>query len=1021
MKEQSTNQQCTERRIGIEIDQLSNSSDTRPLKRSRLEPTVDNDLLSSVTNGPTTRGLPIISNLPLPHYNNYNSIFNKVCSIGSETPQFTTTSRATSVLPTAQILTPESSSKQQEIVDLTSDNSDDDCVIDEEETNRNLCWGMIKSLVLVLYPRPSCSGQGEEEVELRREGTRLKNQAVIRVTKNGDSFGVVEQELANVLAPLMDENLVWTEASIPKNLSSSEMMIPLHIVLYGRPGNTEIVSTHLAERKVYLTDPIVYNVATRYSNPHNSPHGCISQLNKNGNNQYRGYQGSYGNTTTMSPEEMKNQIDKVFNSLMNAENIPEAQPDPRLITPLYKHQKQALYFLLEREKYNDFTNDETNALTSLWRTGTSAGRHTVYYNVITNKETSEKPQMRGGIVADDMGLGKTIQILALILSTQNEALNFCQNSDEICFSKTTIETTSTLDSHITVSNHNLSNKSHSSSIFSNQDHLIRSRGTLIICPLSAVSNWEEQLSSHVQEGALSLYVYHGGSRISDPSLLVNYDIVITTYNVSGTEYSKQSRENSSIPSALQKINWFRIVLDEAHIIRDVNTVQSKAAHSLTAERRWCLTGTPIQNKVDDLFALIKFLHMHPFDEKDKWNYYISRPIKSIDLVGISRLQILMKCITLRRTKVHDGKPLLSLPPRNFYIRYLELNEYERKLYDKIYCSQAEQFKRLEQQNNIMQHYVSILQSILRLRQICAHFALVKESELLDDFGDKPVSDGLTHARGMILLNLVRENGMDQCGSCMQELAQTSIVTKCEHLFCMECATKVMGDILVSTNSITNSCKSPAFVACPSCEHILGTSDVLEINDSKNFENNYQLRADREKNIHSTKVEALVTDLLQAKVDGIKSVVFSQWTRMLDLIEDALKEKNILFTRLDGTMTRAERTHNMDVFKRKFDVSVILVSLKAGCVGLNLTSAQRVYLMDPFWNPSVESQAIDRIHRLGQTSPVDIIKFIIRNSVEEGILERQRRKLELAKLTLSKKLSKEEIAKRRLEDLKILFK
>ncbi|CAG8528954.1 2272_t:CDS:10 [Cetraspora pellucida] len=1000
MKEQSKNQRCTEKRIGIEIDQLSNSSDTRPLKRSRLESTVDSHLLSlTIANDPSTRGPPIISNLPLLHYNNYNPVFNKVYSIGSVTSQFTPTSRTTSVLPTAQIPAPvSSSSKQKEIVDLTSDNSDDDCVIDEEETNRNLCWGMIKSLVLVLYPRPSCNGQDEEVVELKREGTRLKNQAVIRVTKNGESFGVVEQELANVLAPLMDENLMWTEASIPKNLSSSEMMIPLHIVLYGRPGNTEIVSTHLAERNVRLTDPIIYNVATRYSNPHNLLHGSISQLSKNVNNSYRSYQETYRNTTTRSPEEMKNQIDKVFNSLMNAENIPEAQPDPRLITPLYKHQKQALYFLLEREKYNDFTNDETNALTSLWRTGTSAGRHTVYYNVITNKETNEKPQMRGGIVADDMGLGKTIQIIALILSTQSEAHSFCQNSDEACPSNAMIET-SKFGAHLSDS---LASKSLT---FSKQDPLIRSRGTLIVCPLSTVSNWEEQLSSHVQEGALSLYVYHGGARISDPSLLVNYDVVITTYNVSGTEYSKQSRENCSIPSALQKIHWFRIVLDEAHIIKDVNTVQSKAAYSLEAERRWCLTGTPIQNRVDDLYALIKFLHMHPFDERDNWNKYISRPIKSIDFVGISRLQILMKCITLRRTKSHNGKPLLSLPPRNDCIRYLELNEYERKLYDKIRCSQAEQFRRLEEQNNIMQHYVNILQSFLRLRQICAHFALIKETELQDDFEDKTVNDGLTPKRGMMLLNLIRESGMDQCGSCMQELAQTSIVTKCEHFFCMECATRVMGDILVSINSITNSCKSPAFVACPSCGFTLGTSDVLEVNDSKNFENNCRLKTNREKNVHSTKVEALVTDLLQAKVDGIKSVVFSQWTRMLDLIEDALNEKNILFTRLDGTMTRAERTQNMDIFKQENDVSVILVSLKAGGVG----------------NPSVENQAIDRIHRLGQTSAVDTIRFIIRDSVEERILEMQRRKLELAELTLSKKLSKQEIAKRRLEDLKMLFK
>ncbi len=103
-------------------------------------------------------------------------------------------------------------------------------------------------------------------------------------------------------------------------------MIPLHIVLYGRPGNSEIVSSHLAERKVILTDPIVYNVETRYLNPHNPPPGSV-YLNKNNQKVYKEYSGgSSGTTATRSPEDMKNQMDKVFNSLMTAENIPELDP-----------------------------------------------------------------------------------------------------------------------------------------------------------------------------------------------------------------------------------------------------------------------------------------------------------------------------------------------------------------------------------------------------------------------------------------------------------------------------------------------------------------------------------------------------------------------------------------------------------------------------------------------------------------------------------------------------------------------
>jgi SNF2 family DNA or RNA helicase len=156
-------------------------------------------------------------------------------------------------------------------------------------------------------------------------------------------------------------------------------------------------------------------------------------------------------------------------------------------------------------------------------------------------------------------------------------------------------------------------------------------------------------------------------------------------------------------------------------------------------------------------------------------------------------------------------------------------------------------------------------------------------------------------------------------------------------------------------------------------------------------------------------------------DGpVKTIVFSQWTTMLDKIEDALELANIRFERLDGTMKRDDRVKAMDALKYDPRCEVLLVSLKAGGVGLNLTAASRVYLMDPYWNPAVENQAVDRVHRLGQTRPVVTIKFIIENTIEDRLLKVQKRKEALANMTLGQGASKAEVVQRRLDELRALF-
>jgi len=176
---------------------------------------------------------------------------------------------------------------------------------------------------------------------------------------------------------------------------------------------------------------------------------------------------------------------------------------------------------------------------------------------------------------------------------------------------------------------------------------------------------------------------------------------------------------------------------------------------------------------------------------------------------------------------------------------------------------------------------------------------------------------------------------------------------------------------------------------------------------------------------SSKLQVLMNDLetLQEKSQGLgkplKSVVFSQWTSMLDLVEIELKKRKMGYTRLDGSMKRIDRTNAIVSFQCNPETVVMLVSIKAGGVGLNLTAASNVFVFEPAWNPAIEQQAIDRVHRLGQTSDVEVVRYIAKDSIEENMVQLQQKKKELADL-VNKKQTKESLTTDRLKDLRMLF-
>ncbi|KAJ3032043.1 UNVERIFIED_CONTAM: hypothetical protein HDU68_008076 [Siphonaria sp. JEL0065] len=560
--------------------------------------------------------------------------------------------------------------------------------------------------------------------------------------------------------------------------------------------------------------------------------------------------------------------------------------------------------------------------------------------------------------------------------------------------------------------------------------LYPSQGTLIVCPLSTVQNWEEQFGAHVKPNTVKICVYHGPNRLQDPKELAKYDIVITTYNLLSIEYGKDIKSGSmsvknsggayndvthtpiTVNSTLQLVKWYRIVLDEAHIIKDPNTAQSKAACSLTGERRWALTGTPIQNKLDDLFSLIKFLRIQPFCNKSSWNTFISKPIKfATNSIGVDRLQTLMKSITLRRTKQQkiNGKPILTLPERRDAIQYLDLAPTEQELYDKVHSKGRAFYHQLRDSGNVMQHYVHLLEIILRMRQVCVHKSLFKDWEQklkeLDEQMQGLIKDEvfpmLTKKRALHILSLLRESGDDSCCSCGALVDTFGNGEQSSQPAPSSASKKSKDEEKEDVKTLDESAP-----ACPMCSFSLGLKDLFELQETDCVEDDNLLGdlSMLEMDGQSTKIRKLVEDLvivrqetLERKEPVTKSIIFSQWTTMLDLIQDPLSAAGFKFTRLDGKMARNDRNIAMSRFKQDPEVTVLLLSLKAGGVGLNLTAANRVYIMEPYWNPAVEAQAIDRVHRMGQTRIVNTIRFIAKGTIEENIHELQRKKTELAQM------------------------
>lgn len=544
----------------------------------------------------------------------------------------------------------------------------------------------------------------------------------------------------------------------------------------------------------------------------------------------------------------------------------------------------------------------------------------------------------------------------------------------------------------------------------------RPRPTLIICPMGLISHWITQLDSHVRPSIpIKLFVDYGTTRAKDAQELKEQDIVITTY---GTLASHSSNE-----SPVFAIEWLRVILDEGHIVKNIKTRTAKAVLRLKCDRKWIITGTPIQNNLEELYPLIEWLDVTPLSRgKSFFQSLIISPIQYNKPEGISRLQSLLSTICIRRQKtdLFDGKPLVELPAKNILVRQVLFNDEEQRQYESLKEKglMLLRFMCLEEGGNLLKRYAHIFALVVRLRQFCCHPQLLPIAIWNDLHGiiSEQNQSGFGEALNSLQQDKLKElwkgimsESMDEeCVICMESLVtKTPMVTQCKHVFCRAC--------------IINMLEGKEHEKCPLCRALISKSTITEIREEEDDAGAAQGKISAEPALESSKLTAVCQELDRIKTScpNDKIVVVSQFAKFLNVVEPILKTKEFCYVRYDGTMSSIKRAKVLNTFNEG-SAKVLLLSMKAGGVGLNLVAANHLLYLDPAWNPALEEQCFNRVHRLGQVKEVFIYKFIVQNSIEERIVHLQDKKKALVARAFGVgKSNQTESRKERLQDLQEL--
>ena len=733
----------------------------------------------------------------------------------------------------------------------------------------------------------------------------------------------------------------------------------------------------------------------------------------------------------------QDQLDSLYRKAQSFDfDTPIREPASSFRLELRKYQKQALHWMVSKEQDQQVSNRESS-MHPLWEEfrwplkdvdgqelPTVQNQGSFYVNPYSGELSLNFPAQEqhclGGILADEMGLGKTIECLSLMHSNRSE-----------------------VDLKISAS---------PSSSVNNLPRLPK-RGviesapctTLVVAPMSLLAQWESEAVKASKDGSLKVLMYYGTEKAvnlqnlcCEANAASAPNLVITSYGVVLSEFNQVASRGGDrgTHGGIFSLDFHRCILDEAHFIKNRQSKTAKACYELSAKHRWVLTGTPIVNRLEDLFSLVRFLRVEPWSNFSFWKTFITVPFESGNFIrALNVVQTVLEPLVIRRTKdmkTPDGMPLVPLPPRIIDVEEIELSKAEQEVYDWIYTRAKRTFNANMQAGTLLKSYTTIFAQLLRLRQSCCHPILTRNKDIVADEEEanaaSDIANGLAddmdlqtlierfetgeseqdaNKFGAHVLKQIQEETENECPICAEEPMVEPVVTGCWHSTCKKCL----------LDYIEHEKDKQRLPLCVNCREPINQRDVFEVirhdddgndephtsstaaptqltsnNSTTPFAKRISLR--RLSAAGSAKIVALLSHLkrLRRAEPAVKAVVFSQFTSFLDLIAPGLQREGIPSLRFDGAMNQRARAQVLERFADpRAAGTVLLLSLRAGGVGLNLTAARRVYMMDPWWSFAVEAQAIDRVHRMGQEGEVRVVRFVVEGSIERRMLKVQERK------------------------------